>query len=319
MRVTLAIDAAADLPRQVIDDYGIHVLTVQVTADGHDIEDTRQPERTLEAYRDHLIDKFVYVGHQRRRRRFTLAPPDTEALEEALWAKALPGTDYLMVLCGSHTLSHHFHTLKPIIQRLQDRLSLADSQTRIRLLDTQTLFAGQGLVAAQALAFIKRGKEHSELRRNINHTAELTHTFMVPTDLTYLNERQAAFDHPPLRWTSGSLGFPPKETPIICSFRNKMFTVDRQPTFDQAVTAVFNQTVRILQRGAESPYVSLSYAGDLLDLERFTGVQDLRKLHQERKIVLLISTMGLAGATCLGPGSVSLAVASIDHEWSTAA
>ncbi|MEX1057890.1 MAG: DegV family protein, partial [Natronospirillum sp.] len=278
-----------------------------------------QPEQTLDAYQDHLIDKYVYVGHQRRRRRFMLTPPRADTLEEALWTQALPEMDHLIVLCGSRTLSHHFNVLQDTIERLQDRLTLAGSPTKVRLLDTQTLFAGQGLVAAQALALIKRGQEHSELRRNITLAANQTHTFMVPTDLTYLNERLDAFARPALRWTTGRLGTTPKETPIICAHQNQTFTVDRQPTFDQAVAAALSQTLQILRRGTDTPYVSLSYAGDLQELDRFAGMDELRALKQQRKIVLLISTMSLAGATCLGPGAISLAVASIAHEWSTAA
>lgn len=318
MKITLAIDAACDLPRQVIDNYNVHVLPVSVSTDGHDIDDTRQPERTLQYYSEHLIDKYVYIGHQRRRRRFILQAPNPDACEASLW-EALADTDYLIVLCGGKEQSYHYAVLETVVERLSARLRNAQRSTKVRLMDSHTWFAGQGLVAAQAIALIRRGEEGSELRRHINDTGEHTHNFMVPTDLTYLNERQQLFGLPPLRWTTGLLGTTPKDTPIICAHQNRTFTVDRQATFNAAAQAMFAQGLQVIHRGLHVPYVSLSYAGDLKDLDQFEAVQALRELHRSRAIVLLVSTMGLTGATCLGAGALSLALASAPNEWSVAA
>lgn len=303
MNTTLILDAACDLPRQVIEDNPVRIMPLSLTAAGQEIVDCRDPVDTLSGYQNGLIDPYVHVGHQRRRRRFELNPPDVQALMSALEESRLQGHD-VIIQTGSARHSPDFTHIKAL---LEDQ-GLTE---QVRLMDSHTLFAGQGLVAAHTLGLARKGAAGNELRRKAQQVAGQTACFMVPTDIQYANDREVQHEREPLLRTERLFGSAPRDTAVIAAYDNQTFVVAEYEYHHQAVNASIKRAIRQFDRQPASPYVSLSYAGDLRELDHFDEVQRLRTLHEQRKIRLMISTMGLSGATYLGVGGISIAVAGI--------
>lgn len=303
MNTTLILDAACDLPRQVIEDNPVRIIPLRLNAAGSELTDHRDPDHTLSTYQDGLIDPFVHVGHQQRRRRFELSPPDAGAIRSAISEGRGQGHD-ILVQTGSAQHSPDHNTVKAL---LEDEGLTAHA----RLMDSRTLFAGQGLVAAHTLGLARKGAEGTELRRKAQQVAGQTACFMVPTDIQYANDREVQYGREPLLRTERLFSSAPRDTAVIAAYDNQTFLVAQYEYHHQAVNASIRRAIRQFEQQPASPYVCVSYAGDLRELDHFDDMQHLRDLHKDRKIRLMISTMGLSGATYLGVGGFSVAVSGI--------
>ena len=57
MRIGLVVDSGCDLPKSFIDEHNIMILPISVRVGDDLFVDVRDPERVLEFYQRHAIDK----------------------------------------------------------------------------------------------------------------------------------------------------------------------------------------------------------------------------------------------------------------------
>ena len=308
MSVALAIDASCDLPQSVIEAHDIAVLPVSIFTNGTELLDWRHPETTLNYYRDHLVDK----GNQ-----VTTQPVTTERAIELLLEGPLRKADYVVVQTTSRTRSETYDRLSEAAYELNTRLKREKPPRNVRVMDSHALFAGQGLIAAHTQALINKGLDGSQLRRAAAQVSAATHTMVIPPDLYYIRERARQRGEDSINFVRALLGRTLGITPVVCGYQEQHFPAAKFKGFEAAVEGTAGHILKQVDRNAlRSPYVALSYAGDLQELNQYEGVARLRERHQAGDIRLVISTMGLAGATYLGPGAMSMGVACEENEWS---
>ncbi|MCH8552355.1 MAG: DegV family protein [Natronospirillum sp.] len=308
MSVALVIDASCDLPLSLINEHDISVLPVSIFTNGRELLDWRHPDTTLSYYQEHLVDKGNEV---------TTQPVTTEEAIRLLSEGPLRKADYVLVQTTSRTRSETFDRLTEAAYELNVRLKREQPQRTVRVMDSHALFAGQGLIAAHTQALIRKGLEGSQLRRAAAVVADHTHTLVIPPDLYYIRERARQRGETSITLVRALLGRTLGITPIVCGYRDNHFPAAKFKGFAAAVEGAAAQILKQVDKKAlRSPYVSISYAGDLTELTQFEGVGHLRERHQAGDIRLIISTMGLAGATYLGPGAMSMGVACDENEWS---
>ncbi len=308
MTTALVIDASCDIPHSLIKDYGITVMPVSIFTNGHETLDWRTPETTLHYYRNHLVDKNNEV---------TTQPVTSEAAIKLLREDTLQRADYVVVQTTSRTRSETFDRLSEAANTLNNEYRNAPVPKMVRVMDSHSLFAGQGVIAAHTQALINKGLEAAQLRRAAARVAEFTHTFVIPPDLYYIRERARQRGEDSVNFAQAMLGRALGITPVLCGFREKNFPVAKFKGYDAAMENTLGQVLKQIDADTlKSPYVIISYAGDLQDLNRFAGVAELRERHDKGVIRLMITTMGLAGATYIGPGAFSVGLSCEENEWS---
>lgn len=308
MTVALVVDASCDLPRSVIDEHGITVLPVSIYTNGEELLDWRTPDTTLAYYREHLVDKDKTV---------TTQPVTVPEAIRLLTEGPLQNADYVVVQTTSRTRSETYDRLTEAAHELNMRLKRETPGRIIRVMDTHALFAGQGLIAAHTQALINKGLDGSQLRRRAAQVADATHTLVIPPDLHYIRARARQRGETSITLARALLGRTLGIVPVVCGYREQHFPAARFKGFEAAVEGAAEHILQQLDKGRlYSPYISLSHAGDLKELSRYTGVEALRARHKAGDIRLVLSTMGLAGATYLGPGAISMGVACAENEWS---
>lgn len=308
MTTALVIDASCDIPHSLIKQHNITVLPVSVFTNGEETRDWRTPETTLHYYQHHLIDKNNQVSTQ---------PVNVDDAVELLSEQVLPNADYVVVQTTSRTRSETFDRLTEAAHRLNLTFKNDPVPKQVRVMDSHCLFAGQGIIAAHTQALINKGLEGSQLRRAATAVADFTHTLVVPPDLYYIRERARQRGEDSINFVRAMMGKALGITPVVCGFREKNFPTAKFKGFASAVEGTLEHVLRQIDRKTlKSPYIGLSYAGDLQDLNAYDGMHQLRARHEAGDIRLLISTMGLAGATYLGPGALSVGLSCEENEWS---
>lgn len=308
MSIALVADASCDIPESVIREHGITVLPVTVTTDGQEMYDVREAAATLRYYQEHLVDKDKTVTTR------AVSPEEGMLIIER---DCLPKADYVIVQTMSRTRSKFYEHMTEAATQLNKKLKAEGSHKVVRVMDARALFAGVGVVVAHTQALINKGMEGSEVRRLASLIADHVHTFVVPQDLYYIRERARQRGEDSINFVSAMLGKALGITPVVCGHREKNFPCAKFKGFQAAVEGTLKHAIKQIQRGTmKSPFVTISYSGDLKDLNQFEGIAQLRELHEDKTIRLLISTMGLSGATYLGPGSFSMGYACEDNEWS---
>ncbi|MGH8457121.1 MAG: DegV family protein, partial [Stenotrophobium sp.] len=63
-----------------------------------------------------------------------------------------------------------------------------------------------------------------------------------------------------------------------------------------------------------TPTLSLSYGGELTEMEKLPGYETLMKLCRERKVEVFKSIMSITGGVNVGEGALAFAFASEPHE-----
>ena len=308
MGIALVADASCDIPQSMITEYGITILPVTVLTDQQAMQDTRDAATTLDYYRDHLVD----LG-----KKVTTQPVTAEEGLKIIEDQCLNHADYVIVQTTGRHRSKTYDNMNEAAARLNQKLKSSGALKVIRVMDTRALFAGMGVVVAHTQALINKGLEGSEVRRLTNLVADQVHTFVVPSDLRFIRERARQRGEDSINFVSAFMGKALGITPVVCGHRERNFPCAKFKGFSTAVEATLAHALRQVDAGQlASPYIAVSYSGDLQDLNAYQGIAELRARHERKQIRLLISTMGLAGATYLGPGSFSLGIACAENAWS---
>lgn len=249
MTTALVVDASCDIPNRLLQKYGIGVLPISITTNGHTLLDWRNPDETLAYYRDHLVDKGNTV---------TTDPVSVQDAMDQLSEGSLQHADYIVVQTTSRTRSKTFDRLTEAADRLNARLGKGAAPKTVRVMDSRSLFAGQGVIAAHTQTLINQGLEASQLRRAAVKVADDTHTFVVPPDLYYIRERARQRGETSITLARAMLGKTLGITPVVAGFREKNFPAAKFKGFASAVEATLNHLLAQIDRDAlTSPFLKM--------------------------------------------------------------
>ena len=299
MRIGLVVDSACDLPPDFIERHRIQILPVTVHLDGHDLVDTRDTATTLDFYRRHLCAKGDAAT----------SPQTVEQIKQLFCITIASGRSpiYDHATQASFAIINEY---KPI--RAAANLS---GHFSLRVIDSQNLFAGQGIAAVEAARMVASGQTNTnKMRERLDQIASNTYGYMVPRDLHYLRVRGKTKGDRSVGWVGATLGTMLDIKPLLRAYRNETGPVAKLRHFDDVVSKLFGYVVRRVDAGLLTPTVCLSYGGELEEMRKLPGYASLIKLCKEREIEVLESLMSVTGAINVGEGALAVAFAAEQHE-----
>ena len=179
MKIGLVVDSGCDLPKDYIDANNILVLPVPIRIGKEIYVDDRDPQRARDFYTRHEVDK----NHDAE-----TAPPSVEQIRTLLLKEAVGNFDYALV----QTVPKSRSLTTPPAAALAITASTAKPPPgrpfRIRVSDSQTLFAGQGVLAAETMRLINSGMKVGDIRQRISDLTPNTTGYAVVPDL-YVHKR----------------------------------------------------------------------------------------------------------------------------------
>jgi len=313
MRIGLVVDSACDLPGDYLrrNDFTILPISVRI---GEEIREDQRDERvTLDFLRSHVTEHGAGAETM---------PFTVEQITELFLRRLVIDYDYVFCMTITRTRSpiydNALQASYAILNEYRPIRAAAghDTPFALRVIDTQTLFAAQGITAVEAVRLIAAGEGAPKIRARLENLALHTYGYMIPRDLHYLRARARTKGDRSVGLVSAMLGTALDIKPVLRGYRGETAPIGKVKGFENGAQRLFAHTADRVRKGLMTPTVCLSYGGDLEEMRALPGYDDLRVTCQSYNVELFESVMSLTGMVNVGRGALVVGFASEPHSFS---
>ncbi len=307
MRVGIAIDVTTDVSDEFVSENNIFVLPSTLRLGKHSVVQGRDAESVREFYRKHS------GSMQHDSESIALS---VKEVEDLFLNKLVLEYDYIFLITLSSTHSDTYDNAhKASFTILQSYTSVRESSAvlgpfALRVVDSQNLFAGPGVLAWEAVRMVRENVAPVEIRKRLDELAPHIYNFTVPLDLYSLRVRGAQRGDDSINWFRYTVARLFDVKPVIRTNRSMSVPIATIRHFDKAVENVFRHGVTQIRKGLLVPMIGVSYGGDIGKLRAMPGFAEFSKVAAEHGVELMLSVMSPAAAINIGAGAVSLAYCS---------
>jgi DegV family protein with EDD domain len=312
MRIGLVVDSACDLPGSYIERNHIEILPITVKIGDAVLADHRNEQATLEFLHSHVADR----GAEAETMPFTV-----NQIRDLFLQKLVIDYDHVFCLTITKTRSPIYdNAMQASFVILNDYRPMRTaaghtSPFALRVIDTQTLFAAQGVTAVEAIRMINAGEGVAKIRARLENLAINTHAYMVPRDLMYLRSRTKAKGDKSVSFLSATFGSALDIKPMLYCNRGETKPVAKIRGWDAAVRKLFSFGAERVRAGLMTPTMCLSYGGELEEMRQLPGYASLIDVCRAHKVEVFESVMSLTGMVNVGKGSMIIGFAGEPHEF----
>ncbi|MBW7860715.1 MAG: DegV family protein [Rhodocyclaceae bacterium] len=312
--IGLLVDATCDLPHEFFRDHEIGVLPVAIRIGQTHLEDRRDPLQTAEFYRQRYDRRDALHAE-------THPMGAAEVAEEILgrWATECDHVICMTVTAArSGIFSNTTRAAVEVSSRSRDlrRSHGLPGRCTVTVINTRSMFAGQGVLAWEAARLREAGGDASAMAERLAMLADHLHCYFVASDLYYLLHRAAKRGDTSVNWTAYAVGKALDLKPILLCHQDNTGPVAKSWGFNAGVRKVFDNTLAQVEAGLLVPCVCVSYGGDLAELEKLSGFAAFRRRIEAAGVELLVCQMSKTGAVNVGAGGLSVAFAAERHKFS---
>lgn len=301
MRIGLVVDSACDLPLDYLEEHGVKILPTTVRIGDAVLADQRNPEATLEFLHAHVSEGGAGAE---------TTPFSVEQISDLFLQRLVIDYDYVLCMTITRTRSGIYENARQAsFAILNDYRAVRagsgnNTPFALRLVDTQSVFAGQGITAVEAVRLRAADTIPGAIRERLEQLALHTHAYMVPPDLHYLRARTRSRGDRSVSLISATLGTALDIKPVLHCHRGETSAVAKVKGFEPAVQKLFEFTAKRIRDGLMTPTLCLSHGGELQKLRALPGYDALRATCNEHGIEVFESVMSLTGTVNVGKGAV---------------
>ena len=303
----IIVDSACDLPAGFIKQNDIAILPATVRIGNRGFLDRRHEDDTAAFYREGLN------GH-----RFDteITAYSAEQISDAIVRRVATRYEKALVLTVSSSISELYENVCAALRDNQARFREArrasgrDENFSIRVIDTEAAFAGQGIVAHEAVRLSRNNElPLSKLAKRVEDLCQQVYTYIVPGDLLQPGNLNLQYENKFVRWMDSRLGSLFNTKPVIQVHCGETKVIMKASGFDPALKLLLEHAMRQIKVGLAPNLVSISYAGNLQALKIKTIFKQFVRFAQHYDVEVMVSVMSATAAVSIGPGSLSLAFA----------
>jgi len=312
MRIGIVVDSACDLPAEFIARNQVTILPITVRIGDAVLADHRNEQATLE---------FLHTQIAERGADAETTPYTVEQIRDLFLQKLVIDYDYVFCMTIARTRSPIFDNAQQasfaILNEYRPARSAAGNDTpfALRVIDTQNLFAAQGILPVEAVRLRDAGEGAPKIRARLENLALHTHGYLVPRDLYYIRNRGRKKGDRSVSLVSAALGTALDIKPILHANRGETGPVAKIKGFDAATEKVFGFTAQRIKAGLLTPTVCLSYGGELDEMRALPGYSALRDACASYNIDVYESVMSLTGMVNVGKGALVVGFAAEPHKF----
>jgi len=303
----IIIDSACDLPARFIKQNDIAILPATIRLGNQSFVDRRNEDDTASLFRDGLN------GH-----RFDseITAYSAEQISDAIVRRVATRYEKALVLTISSTNSALYENVCAALHEHQGRFREArrasgrDENFSIRVLDTEAVFAGQGIIAHEAVRLArKEDLPLSKLTIQLENLCQQVYTYIIPGDLLKLDKLHLQNENKLTGWLNSRLGSLFNITPVIQMHCGEAKATMKASGFDRSLKLLLEHAMRQIKAGLSPKLVSISHAGELQALQSKSILKQFIRFAEHYDVEVMISVMSATAAVNIGPGSFSLAFA----------
>lgn len=301
MRVGIVVDSTCDLPQDYIESSGIVLLPITIRIGEAMLADHRDPEATLSFINAHVAEKAAEAE---------TIPFSVNQIRDLFLGRLVIDFDQVFCLTVTKNRSAIYdnatqasfailNDYKPVRQQAG-----LNSPFALRVIDTQSLFAGQGVSAVEAVRMREQDVPLTAMRERLDELTRYTHAYMIPRDLHYLRSRARAKGDRSVGLMSAMLGSALDIKPVLHAHQGITEPVAKIKGFDPAVQKLLEHVGRRVAAGLMTPTVCLSYGGPLDEMRKLAGYAALRDTCKRHSVEVFESVMSLTGMINVGKGAL---------------
>lgn len=186
MSTVLVIDAACDLPSYFIEERNIELLPISINVDDAIYTDDKDARKLTDFYARDLLGRHHSAES---------IPYSTEQIKHLFLERIVTNYDFALVQTVSRRRSPIFdnatqasHSILKSYREVR-RKAGREGNFAMRVMNTGTLFCGQGLLAAFTTDMIGLGKTKNEILKLTDSMRGKVYSYLVPPDVYYIRER----------------------------------------------------------------------------------------------------------------------------------
>lgn len=311
MRIGLVVDSACDLPQAFCEEHGIINLPVTVHVGKEEFVDRRDPAATLEFYRRHLTN----AAHAET------APLSAEQIKELFLQRLV--LDYDFVFCETVASSR-----SPIFENAtQASLTILSEYKAVRakagvpgpfalrVIDSQNLFAGQGVLAVETARLIREGHTPNRIRERLDALIPNLYLYGLPSDLYHLRSRANKKGDKSVGWLKYAAGIALDMKPVIRGNRGETASIASIRHFDEGSKRLCQFVGERIRAGLLTPTLCVTYAGDLDKLEKLPGYAELKTIAANHGVTVYASVASITACINVGEGALAFGFCAPAHEF----
>ena len=304
--VCLAVDSACDLPPDFIQQNNIRILPINLKFEDQMFVDNRDPVSTVNFYTQGLLEKNIDAE---------TVPLTANEMSKILEQELVFNYDKVLAVTITTTRSEVYKNIRDAVfisqPKFKDLRSTHGLERgfRILVMDSNTLFTGQGVLVYEAARLLKQGVKIEQVMMQLESLKNNVRAFLMPRDLYHLKNRASTKGDNSVGWLSYKLGSMLNVKPIIQAYRGDTGPVDKAMGFDSGLEKLFNTARHAIEQGLGINVIVMSYAGPLSEIEAEKSYQEFIHYARGKGVPTLLSVMSTTAAVNVGPRSFSLAYA----------
>ncbi|MEO5565391.1 MAG: DegV family protein [Luteimonas sp.] len=312
MRIGLVVDSACDLPGGYFSQHGITLLPVTVHIGEDVLVDLRDERETLGYLATHIAER----GADAETTAFSV-----QQIQALFLGRLVKDYDYVFCLTTTRTRSPIYDNATQASFAILNEYrpiraaSGHDTPFALRVVDSQNVFAGQGVTAVEAVRLIEAGEGAAKIRARLEYLALHTHAYLVADDLHYLRARTRKRGDRSVSLLSATLGSALDIKPVLHCNRGETGPVAKIKGLENACQRLFEFASERVRKGLMTPTMCVSYGGELDAMRAMPGYEAFRATCAEHNIELFETVMGLTGMVNVGKGALVVGFAAEPHEF----
>ncbi|NHA14397.1 DegV family protein [Thioalkalivibrio sp. XN279] len=304
MRVGFVVDASCDLPDACLERHGVRILPHVLELGSRTWIDERDPEQTMMLYRRFIADRSVEAR---------VNAASTAEIRDIFLQELVLDYDRVLVISAAAEFSDmHAHATEAsyaILQAYRERRDAADraGSFALRVLDSRSLGAGEGVVLCRALELLEDGRQGFEkIRLTVRDELERVRCLFVPGDPWYLRRRGMDGRGKGIGRGEYLLAELAGVRPIIELSRGVQQVVARPRGYAAACAQAMDEARKAIARGLGTPALVLSFGGDPRVIRKMEAYQELEAAAVSAQLDMHLAVMGAGAGARLGPGAFSI-------------
>lgn len=306
MRIGLVVDATCDMPSAIFEQYGIEILPISIKIGETIFADIRDEDATLAFLESDVAERGIDAE---------TSSFSVDQIRDLFLRKLVIDFDYVFCLTVMRSRSPVYdnanqasfailNDYKPIRQAAGHSTPFS-----LRVIDTQNVFAAQGVTMLEAAQMIAAGETPPKIRGRIEQLVPNTHGYLIVRDLQYMRARTRKRGDTSVSLFSASVGTMLDIKPILHGCAGKTEPVAKVRGFEAAARKLFMYAADRVRGGLLTPNVCLSYGGPLDEMRSLIGYESLREACADHGVTLHESVMSMTGMVNLGKGCLILGFA----------
>ncbi len=309
-RVGIIVDASCDVPDDFLNDPDVAVIPIPIRIGSHTYMDQHDPAATRQYMRENANGEGASTQS---------VPLDAEAMKSLFVERFALDYDsvYCLTIAQSRSPIYDAASQGSMLAlnaiRAQRQAADISRPFQFRVIDTKQMFAGSGVAPLALQSMLKAGMETRDIRDALYRVIDTSYAYAVPDDLGYARARAKLRGDKSIGMVSALVGGALDIKPVIRVAKGNTVSVGKFRGRKDAWGGLFGLVGKQVERGLHVPYVVLSYAGPLTEVQDNAQFVRLQHVCDNEGVQLHTVQMSITGMMNFGPGGLVVGFSGPEH------